>query len=133
MKQTNLSYEIARKSNIFERSSEKPVKSFVAHQSMPLCELVRRFESGQRLNVKMNFDPGDQFTRDHIYEEDFEDAPPDDVHDIVDVENALREHEAHKAEYSKKKKESKQAPQEPSQQAQQEPQPPDPAVSNQPD
>lgn len=104
MKKTNFSYDIARKSNFFERSSEKPIKSFVPHQSMPLCELVRRFESGQRLNVKMNFDPSDQFTRDNIYEEDFEDAPPDDIHDVVDVQNALAEHEQRMQNFKEKRK-----------------------------
>lgn len=99
------------------------MKTFIPNQAIKLSELVSRFEHGQRLNVHSNFAPGDNFTNNQIISESFDDAPPDDVHDLVDVHEYYQQHEAHKKEFkvrmNKKKEESQQAqpeqaPQEPS-------------------
>lgn len=94
-----------QKSEFCEKSSKKPVETFIPNQSYTLSELVSRFEKGQRLPCHLNFQPGDNMTKDQLYEETFEDAPPTDVHDIVDVEQHYREHQVHKSEFNKKKKE----------------------------
>lgn len=118
----------SKKSDFCEKSSKKPCKAFVPHQAMDLKELVTRFENGQRLGVKENFSIDSEFTRDSIYEENFEDAAPDDVHDVVDVEKAYRLHQQTVAEFSKKRKQKKQVKEEKT------PTPPDPAkVNNSPD
>jgi hypothetical protein len=110
-----------QKEDFCEKSSKKPCKAFVPHQAMDLKELVTRFENGQRLGVKENFRIEDEFTRNCVYEERFDDAAPDDVHDVVDVEQHYRAHQSHKSEYAEKKK-RKQAPSE-----KKTPTPPDPA------
>lgn len=100
-----------QKSDFCEKSVEKPVETFVPGQAIDLATLIKRFENGQRLNVHANFEPMDNMTRGSMYVEDFEDAPPDDIHDIVDVENAIREHEVAKREHKKKVSEKgKEAP-----------------------
>ena len=103
-----------KKSDFCEKVSSKPVESYIPNQAIKLSELVSRFEHGQRLNVHQNFRVEDQFTNDSIYAESFDDAPPDDVHDVVDVHAYYLEHQKHKAEYSARKKKEK----EESQQAQ---------------
>lgn len=119
---------LSKKSDFCEKSSKKPCKEFVPHQAMDLKELVTRFENGQRLNVKENFPIDSEFTRDSIYQEDFDDAAPDDVHDVVDVEQHYRAHEQHKLEYQQKRKQKEQASMEKT------PEPPDLAkVINTPD
>lgn len=87
-----------------ERSSSTPISTFVPHQAMNLAELIRRFESGQRLNVHENFPAMSNFTRDKIYSESFEDAPGDDVHDIVDIQREIESHNDHKKDYQQRKK-----------------------------
>ena len=111
----------ADKSEYCEKLSDKPVQTFIPHQAITLKELVTRFEHGQRLNVHQNFAPGSNFTNDSVYEEDFDDAPPTDVHDVVDVHNYMQEHEQHKKDYQQRQKEAKQAQQAKAQQAQQAP------------
>lgn len=107
---------ILKNGNFFEKSSEVPVKTFVPHQAITLKELVSRFERGQRLNVHQNFVPKSNMTEGQIVEETFEEAAPDDIHDIVDVHNYMQEHEQRKDAFNKRKKEkektkTKQAPQ----------------------
>lgn len=106
MERPNFISKISQK-DAAERSSDKPIKSFVPHQAMNLAELISRFERGQRLNVHENFPAMSNFTRDRIEEESFIDAPPDDIHDVVDVQNAMHEHEAHKKDYADRKKKAK--------------------------
>lgn len=130
MNRPNFQPIFTQKSDFCEQSSDKPVKTFVPGQAMKLSELMRRFEQGQRLNVHENFAPMSNFTRDSVYEETFDDAPPSDIHDIVDVHEYYKEHQHEIAEYKKllkKKKETQQA--QPSQP--QAPQvPDDPAIKN---
>lgn len=95
-------------SRICERTSPQPVKSFVAGQAIDLKTLIQRFERGQRLNVHENFRPMSNFTEGSLYVEDFDDAPPDNIHDVVDVEEHYREHQEHKKDFAKRKKEAKQ-------------------------
>lgn len=121
-----------------ERSSSKPIETFVPHQAISLKELVSRFERGQRLNVKQNFLPGDNFYRgssddvedQRIVANDFaqdemrfEQSAPDDVHDVVDVHDYYRDHLKQKSEYEQrmkeKKEEAKKAKQAPAPQANQ--------------
>lgn len=104
MEKPKIFIQFSKKSDFCETSSSKPVSSFVPHQAMSLAEMVARFDRGQRLNVKQNFAPETQFTRDCIYEEDFEDAAPDDIHDVVDVQNAMAEHEQRKQNFKEKHK-----------------------------
>lgn len=121
MERPNFQPIFTKKSDFCERVSSQPVKTFIPNQAIKLSELVSRFEHGQRLNVHSNFAPGDNFTNDQIISESFDDAPPDDVHDIVDVHEYYQQHESHKREFKdrmkKKKEESQQAqPQEPAKQ-----------------
>lgn len=94
-------------SDFCEVSNDKPIKSFVPHQALDLKELIARFDAGQRLNVHENFTPLANFTRDKIYEESFEDCPPDDIHDVVDVQEYYQAHENHKRDFQKRQKENK--------------------------
>lgn len=94
-------------SQICERTNPNPIDTFVPHQALDLKTLIQRFERGQRLNVHQNFTPMSNMTSDSLYVEDFEEAPPDNVHDIVDVESHYRAHQEHKADYNRRKKESK--------------------------
>lgn len=112
MNRPNFEPIFTEKSDFCEVSSEKPFKSFIPGQANKLSDLVARFERGQRLNVHSNFDPLSNFTKDSLYQEDFDDAPPDDVHDVVDVQRYYEEHQEHKKDYKvrmKTKKEAQQA------------------------
>lgn len=118
------------KKDYIERTSDVPVKTFVPHQSMKLKELVERFERGQRLNVHENFRPMSNFTENSLYEEGFDDAPPDDVHDVVDVHAYYMEHQEHKHDFAKRQKGKAKAASEDPQAPQVSPTlPPDPAKS----
>lgn len=107
MKQANPIEFFEKKSDYCERSSSTPVKTFVPHQAITLRELVSRFERGQRLNVHSNFTPGDNFTRDKAYVEDFDDAPPHDITDVVDVEHYYRAHQEHVKDFKARQKAKK--------------------------
>lgn len=114
-----------------ENSCDQPVKEFIPNQAISLRELVTRFERGQRLNVHQNFAPMSNFTNGNtIYEEDFNDAPPDDVHDIVDVHEHYLKHNEQKADYIRRKKEKGKKPKPAPAQQGDAPNPPDPSVSN---
>lgn len=117
-----------------EKSNSKPIKAFIPNQAISLKELVTRFERGQRLNIHENFKPLSNCTNgNYIYEEDFDDAPPDDVHDIVDVHRYYLEHEEHKEDYQRRQKEKGKKTQQASAKQVDEPTPPDPAKSNPPE
>lgn len=90
-----------------EVSDSKPIETFVPHQSYSLSEIMQRFERGQRLPARMLFNPESEFTENSLYMEDFEDAPPDDVRDVVDVQNYYEAHQVHKREFAEKKKKGK--------------------------
>lgn len=106
----------------FEEVDSKPSETFIPGQSVKLHELVDRFCRGQRLNVHYN--QPNEFYRtaqecDH-HSESFEDCPPSDIYDIVDVERyseelsarkkALKERVSERKSKLKKPEESKQAP-----------------------
>lgn len=116
MIQKNLIPIFTQKSEFCEVSSPDPVETFVPGQAISLSELVTRFERGQRLNVHNN--PMNIMYRSDeeaaANSETFDDAAPDDVHDIVDVHEYYRAHESHKKEFTEKQKakKSKQATQE---------------------
>lgn len=70
-----------------ERVDEKPDSSFVPNQAIKLSELVARFQRGQRLNVHMTT-PNEFYATDEeakLHHEHFDDCPPADLNDIVDV------------------------------------------------
>lgn len=98
---------ILAKKDYIERTNSKPIETFIPNQAMNLKELVQRFERGQRLNVHENFRPGSNFTQDKIYQEDFEDAPPDGVYDVTDVHDYYENHRAHKADFEQRRKDKK--------------------------
>lgn len=104
MEKPKIFIKFAKQSEYCEKSSSKPVSSFIPKQAMTLAEMVARFDRGQRLNIKQNFAPEQQFTQNSIYEEDFDDAPPDDIHDIVDVQNAYETHKQKVSEFKEKRK-----------------------------
>lgn len=112
MKQTNLIFRFTKKSEYCELSDEKPVNTFIPGQAIKLAELVARFERGQRLNVHGNpmniFYSTDEQA--NANSETFDSAPPDDIHDITDVEEYYRAHQQHLKEYKEKKAKTKQAP-----------------------
>lgn len=110
-------------SQICERTNPKPIETFVPRQALDLKTLIERFERGQRLNVHQNFTPMSNMTQDSMYVEDFDDASPDNVHDIVDVEEHYRAHQEHKADYNRRKKESKQGKDVPKDEPKQDPTP----------
>lgn len=105
MKRPNFKPIFDEKSDYCEKNSSQPIKSFIPGQAMNLSELISRFDRGQRLLVHNNFDPMSNFTKDSLYEESFEDAAPDGIYDVVDVENHYREHKVHKRDYEKRKSE----------------------------
>ena len=119
-----------KKSEFCEKSSSKPVGTFVPNQSYKISELLSRFEKGQRLPVHQNFEPGSNFTKDCLYEETFDDAPPTDIHDVADVEAFKNDLAARKTERATRKKAKKtQQAQQATPEAQQAQQvPPDPAA-----
>lgn len=106
MKRPNFEPIFTEKSDYCEKSDPTPVETFVPHQSMSLAEMMRRFESGQRLNVHsspMNtFYSSEEEANDNT--ETFNDAPPSDVYDIVDVERYFKEHKAHKINFDDRMK-----------------------------
>lgn len=90
-----------------EVSDSKPIETFIPHQSFSLSEIMLRFEHGQRLPARPLFNPDSEFTEGSVYMEDFEEAPPDDVHDIVDVQSYYNEHQVHKREFEAKQRKKK--------------------------
>lgn len=106
MERANFEEKISKKDYV-ERTNSKPIETFIPNQAMNLKELVSRFERGQRLNVHENFRPGSNFTEGSIYEEDFEDAAPDDIHDVVDVQEYYRLHNERKSTFKKKQEEKR--------------------------
>lgn len=102
-----------KKSEFCEVSSDVPVETLVPGQAITLNELVSRFEKGQRLNISDN--PTNVMYRTEeeaeANSERFEDAPPDGIHDITDVEAHYRAHQSRKKEFDaqQKEKRSKQA------------------------
>lgn len=129
MERPKFSEKISKKDYI-ERTSDKPVKSFISGQAMDLTELIARFERGQRLNVHQNFRPMQDWTEGKIVEEDFDEAPPDDVHDVADVERYYHAHQQHKQEFSEKQKSKRSQQEQPKQAPQESETPPlDPAKS----
>ena len=131
MNRPNFEPIFTQESDFCEVSSDQPIKEFIPNQALDLKELVSRFERGQRLNVHENFPAMSNFTRDRIEAESFEDCPPDDVHDVVDVHNYYLQHEIHKREFQKKQKQKKSDPTPKSQQGTKQDEgeftPPDPA------
>lgn len=129
MKRPNFEPIFTDKSDFCERTSEKPVETFVPNQSMTLSEMMRRFESGQRLNVHSS--PMNQFYSSEeeadLNSERFEDAPPTDVHDISDVHRYYKEHQERKQEFAEKRKKAKEAKPAPAPQAPAADPPEDPA------
>lgn len=113
------------KKDYCEVSSSKPVSGFIPNQSLKISELIERFESGRRLNVHENFKPLSNFTDGRIEIEDFSDAAPEGIHDIVDVHEYYNAHKEHVADYKKRKAKAKQASQVQTQQAQPAPAPSD--------
>lgn len=130
----------SKKSDFCEKSSPKPVNTFVPNQAISLKELVARFERGQRLNVHMNFTCGDNLEnitdeealyRLHTENIDSDDFPPTGVYDVSDVEQAYKEHQNHKVDFAKRqkqKKEEQQAKQKKQAQQSSAPTPSDPPV-----
>lgn len=115
-------------SDFCEKSSDKPISSFVPHQAISLTELISRFERGQRLNVHMNFRVGDNIENisddealARIKSEDMntDDFPPTDVHDVVDVQREMELNDIHKRKFNERQKEKKKQAQQAAQQAQQ--------------
>lgn len=113
-----------KKSDFCEKSSSKPIETFVPHQALNLAELIQRFERGQRLNVHCNFAPGsnlmnctDDEALSMMQHDDMEKGfPSTDVHDIVDVQREYNLHLQTKQEFAakvadkkKKAKEAKEA------------------------
>lgn len=86
-------------------------RKFSPGQAMSISELLRRFERGQRVGVKLheiNLVPeGDPREN----QEDFDTAAPEDIHDVVDVqayENEIRERKAaYRQRTNKTEKENK--------------------------
>lgn len=130
MNRPNFTPIFSEKSEYCEEQCSQPIETFIPNQAITLSELMQRFERGQRLNVHENFAPMSNFTRDSVFEETFEEAPPDDVHDIVDVHEYYRAHQAHKKEYDAKQASKREA--EKAQQAPPSTQPEDSAVTNPP-
>lgn len=115
-----------------EEVDSKPIETFIPNQSYSLSELMSRFEKGQRLPAHHLFNPDSEFTSGAVYEETFDEAPPDDVRDVVDVEHYYREHQEHKREFTERKKKKKQGEgAQPPKQAT-DPQPQDPAKNDSP-
>lgn len=76
-----------------ERVDSKSDPSFVPNQAIKLSELVARFQKGQRLNVHMTKTNDFYETNEEVLRnsERFEDCPPADLNDIVDVMNFQEE------------------------------------------
>lgn len=99
-----------KKNSIFcEKTSSKPVEGFVPGQAVKLSELFDRFTKGQRLNIHINpmneFFPEDQVEK---HTEPFEAAPPEDIQDIVDVEEYHKSVQEHKREFHERQKSKRQ-------------------------
>lgn len=119
MNRPNFEPIFSEKNEFCEKSSQIPIKSFVPHQSMTLSELMKRFDSGQRLNVHSS--PMNTFYRSedeaNVNAETFDDAPPTDVYDIADVELHYAEHKQRVANFKEKQKQAQQAKAQPAQPA----------------
>lgn len=87
--------------NYIQYSGGNPVESFVPGQSYKMSDLIQRFERNQRLGVHLNFNPNEEYSGNH---ETLDVAPPEDVHDIVDVQAYYNEHLETKRAYSEKNK-----------------------------
>lgn len=104
MKRPNFQPIFEKNADFCERTSDQPVNTLIPGQAIDLATLIKRFESGQRLNVHENFKPMSNMSE-GLYVEAFEDAPPDDIHDIVDVHAVMREHEQVKRDHKKRQAE----------------------------
>lgn len=112
MKRPNFISIFEQNSDFCEKNTGKDSVDLIPGQSLNLSELISRFERGQRLNVHNNFAPGSNFTNgNYEYVEDFDDAAPDDVHDIVDVQRYYEEHQQRKQDFASKKNEKKESQQ----------------------
>lgn len=90
----------------------KPIADFIPGQAYCLSDLMKRFECGQRLYVRENFKLASELCpegQESIYDEKFENAPPEDVTDIVDVQRLYNEHQETKQEFKKSVAERKKA------------------------
>lgn len=90
----------------------KPIADFIPGQAYCLSDLMKRFERGQRLNVRENFNPASELCpegQEDMYDEKFENAPPENVTDIVDIQRLYNEHQQTKQEFKKSVAESKKA------------------------
>ena len=91
-----------------EKCDPKPDSSVIPGQAVKLSELLQRFERGQRLNIHLN--PGNEwFPEDQVEakSEHFEDAAPEDIQDIVDVENFHNSVQEHKRDFQERMKNKK--------------------------
>lgn len=102
----NFQKKLPKSFNFVQDSDEKPCEGFIPGQSYELSELIRRFNSGQRLGVHLNFNPESEIGHD----ESFEQAPPENVVDIVDVQKQYEEHNRTKQEFEKRKKANEKKP-----------------------
>lgn len=93
--------KLPKKFIFFQDSPDKPCPEFVPGQSYELSELVHRFERGQRLGVHLNFNPESELIGE---DESFEQAPSENIVDIVDVQREYETHEQAKKELAKRKK-----------------------------
>jgi len=112
---------------IREKCSNKPIKTLVPGEAMSIKEMLVRTERGQRLNVHMRMNGNlpdnmypvdylrDEFGRivtdkegnpiEHDYKaEGFENTPPDDINDIVDVQRFKEAHEERKKAFKERQK-----------------------------
>lgn len=84
-----------------EKSSSTPDECFVPGQAIRLSELVARFERGQRLNVHLY---NSNIVSEDTPDERFDDAPPEDIQDIVDVDAYNRSLKERKRDLQSRKK-----------------------------
>ena len=112
---------------ILEKCSNKSIEALVPGEAMSIKEMLIRTERGQRLNVhtRMNGNFPDNmypvdFLRDengrivtdkegnpieHDYQaETFENTPPDDINDIVDLQRFKEAHEERKKAFKERQK-----------------------------
>lgn len=110
-----------------EKCSSVAVDSLVPGEAMSIKEMLQRTERGQRINVhtRMNGDlPDNMYRVDYLRDENgrivtdregnpiehdyhaetFENTPPDDINDIVDVQRFKEEHEERKKALKERKR-----------------------------
>lgn len=88
----------------------KPIADFIPGQAYCLSDLMKRFERGQRLGVRENFNLASELCpegQEGFYDENFDNAPPEDVTDIVDIQRLYNEHQETKQEYKLRVAENK--------------------------